>query len=88
MIGIDIMYDRRYILLGIIRYKGRCSLYNCNKCPFYYEVTLPSWCELADDEELLNGTSTATAVDTKYQTALNLYVEEYGKDAELMEVLI
>ena len=70
------------VLLNIIKGKGDCDLVNdedCTHCPFLFTTTCLSSVNVVTSPEILQA---------NYEVALKYYLERYGKDPDLLEVLI
>jgi len=70
-------------LLHVIKTKGKCSFEYCHECPLSYsDRSVNLQCQIYDFNIMQRQ-------DPKvYYNAMEMYIVTYGKDAELIEVLI
>ena len=72
------------VLLLIIQHKGSCPAFDCYGCPFHIEEKYPFNCNLQPKTSI----GVDRFAEDTYRIALDLYLEKFGKDPELVEALL
>ena len=85
----------RELLLSLVKQRGNCIPIKCKDCPFgvigFTGVVIKGRRLQEYQCKLINrlGTTPVKLMRTRiYEQSLELYVKRYGKDLELLEVLI